>query len=231
MLFKSLKSLLLLLPQSTCYFILRDRLGSVSRFRQTTIPVAGASPTVNGRLDGLPHRQKSLVPPAAATTITNGSSAATNSSSGRCTSTGSDAMEVFLTRVLDVRALHCEEAWNAIRSESLEVPPWKENDEALDEEPGSHRREWLGYVSDVEERQDHATRRREAKQRNRLSGAGVDQAQYSHLASLEGVATAGSTVLQQGTGTDDDSGVGAAVDCSDDTACRSDDWKQYWTTS
>lgn len=37
MLFKALKSLLMLLPQSTCYFVLKDRLTSVSRFRQSTI--------------------------------------------------------------------------------------------------------------------------------------------------------------------------------------------------
>lgn len=38
MLFQLLKSLLMILPQSTCYRVLRDRLVSVSRFRQSTIP-------------------------------------------------------------------------------------------------------------------------------------------------------------------------------------------------
>lgn len=38
MLFKLLKSLLMILPQSTCYRILRDRLTSVARFRQT-VPI------------------------------------------------------------------------------------------------------------------------------------------------------------------------------------------------
>ena len=38
MLFQLLKSLLMMLPQSTCYRVLRDRLVSVSRFRQSTIP-------------------------------------------------------------------------------------------------------------------------------------------------------------------------------------------------
>jgi hypothetical protein len=37
MLFQTLKALLMLLPQSTCYFVLRDRLASVSRFRQSAI--------------------------------------------------------------------------------------------------------------------------------------------------------------------------------------------------
>ena len=36
MLFQLLKSLLMILPQSTCYNILKDRLVSVSRFRQST---------------------------------------------------------------------------------------------------------------------------------------------------------------------------------------------------
>ena len=39
MLFRTLKSLLMMVPQSTCYKILRDRLVSVSRFRQTALVV------------------------------------------------------------------------------------------------------------------------------------------------------------------------------------------------
>ena len=42
MLFRTLKSLLMLIPQSTCYRILRDRLVSISRFRQSTL--AGSCP-------------------------------------------------------------------------------------------------------------------------------------------------------------------------------------------
>ena len=37
MLFQTLKSLLMILPQSTCYFVLKDRLVSVSRYRQSAI--------------------------------------------------------------------------------------------------------------------------------------------------------------------------------------------------
>lgn len=37
MLFRTLKSLLMLVPQSTCYRILRDRLVSISRFRQSAL--------------------------------------------------------------------------------------------------------------------------------------------------------------------------------------------------
>lgn len=39
MLFQTLKSLLMLIPQSTCYNVLRDRLVSTSRFRQSVIAV------------------------------------------------------------------------------------------------------------------------------------------------------------------------------------------------
>lgn len=52
MLFQLLKSLLMVLPQSTCYRILRDRLVGVSRFRQTTIshPIKMAMPEKRRKL-------------------------------------------------------------------------------------------------------------------------------------------------------------------------------------
>jgi hypothetical protein len=37
MLFQTLKALLLIIPQSTCYNVLKERLVSTSRFRQSTI--------------------------------------------------------------------------------------------------------------------------------------------------------------------------------------------------
>ena len=37
MLFQALKSLVMILPQSTCYFVLKDRLTSVARFRQSAV--------------------------------------------------------------------------------------------------------------------------------------------------------------------------------------------------
>lgn len=39
MLFQALKSLLMIIPQSTCYNLLRDRLTSTSRFRQSVIAI------------------------------------------------------------------------------------------------------------------------------------------------------------------------------------------------
>lgn len=44
MLFQLLKSLLMILPQSTCYVILKDRLTSISRFRQSTLALDGSTP-------------------------------------------------------------------------------------------------------------------------------------------------------------------------------------------
>jgi len=40
MLFRTLKLMLMLLPQSSCYNVLRDRLTTVSRFRQSAIAVS-----------------------------------------------------------------------------------------------------------------------------------------------------------------------------------------------
>lgn len=49
MLFCALKSLLMILPQSTCYRVLRDRLSSISRFRQST-NMAGTSTASRGSI-------------------------------------------------------------------------------------------------------------------------------------------------------------------------------------
>jgi hypothetical protein len=44
MLFRALKSLLMIVPQSTCYRILRDRLTSTAKFRQSALVVAAEKP-------------------------------------------------------------------------------------------------------------------------------------------------------------------------------------------
>jgi hypothetical protein len=49
MLFQLLKSLLMILPQSTCYRVLRDRLVCVSRFRQSAIPPCVMNASKNQR--------------------------------------------------------------------------------------------------------------------------------------------------------------------------------------
>lgn len=51
MLFRTLKSLLMLVPQSTCYRILRDRLVSISRFRQSAL--SGSTRTEHDSLQNI----------------------------------------------------------------------------------------------------------------------------------------------------------------------------------
>lgn len=51
MLFQLLKSLLMILPQSTCYRILKDRLVSVSRFRQSTMIAASNCVSLHAKID------------------------------------------------------------------------------------------------------------------------------------------------------------------------------------
>ena len=82
MLFKTLKLLAMVIPQSTCFRILRDRLTSVSRFRQSTNSMR------------FPTKTKQLT---------------------------SDT-KAYVTRVVQTRALHCNAAWKAIRTDSLETP-------------------------------------------------------------------------------------------------------------
>jgi len=98
MLFRALKSVLMILPQSTCYRVLRDRLNSIARFRQSTnMPSASK----------LSFRQQA------------GSRA---SVAGKT--------ELYVNRVLQTRAMHCETVWLSIRAESFEtpMPPQDEND-------------------------------------------------------------------------------------------------------
>ncbi len=116
MLFQVLKSLLMLIPQSACYNILRDRLVSTSRFRQSVI--------ANNSHDDEQNLSKET--------------------------------EVFVSRVLSVRRMHCQTVWETIRAESLETIPTKKAptpkaSEKPAREEGADRREWLGYASKEEE--------------------------------------------------------------------------------
>jgi hypothetical protein len=61
MLFQLLKSLLMILPQSTCYRILRDRLVSVSRFRQSTMIVKSSKSARDAKLKNLTADTKSYI--------------------------------------------------------------------------------------------------------------------------------------------------------------------------
>jgi hypothetical protein len=124
MLFRTLKSMLMLVPQSTCYSILRDRLVSISRFRQSALAKASVKDE-----DTLKNVSKS-----------------------------------FVSRVVQVRKLHCDARWESIRADSLETAERDDYDEVLDE--GESRREWLGYSTKDEE---DAARARYRAEKHRLS--------------------------------------------------------------
>jgi len=68
--------------------------------------------------------------------------------------------EVFVSRVVKVRKMHCKIVWKNVRAESLEtitsqagsdLNQREQQAEKLNHEPGADRREWLGYASKEEE--------------------------------------------------------------------------------
>jgi hypothetical protein len=124
MLFRTLKSLLMLVPQSTCYRILRDRIVSISRFRQSALEEATVKEEDTLR----------------------------------------KVSESFVSRVLEVRKLHCDARWEAIRADSLETAESHDHNDFV--EDGESRREWLGYSTKEEE---DAARARYQVDKRRLS--------------------------------------------------------------
>jgi hypothetical protein len=144
MLFQTLKSLLMLIPQSTCYTVLRDRLVSTSRFRQSVIGIQS-----NDTEDDLAHET-----------------------------------EMFVDRVLEVRAVTCDAMWETIRAESLETVKAESKSELADgddepREEGTDRREWLGYNSKEEERIAQA-RFREEKRRRIQAGFSIEEIRHNY---------------------------------------------------
>jgi hypothetical protein len=170
MLFQTLKSLLMLIPQSTCYNLLRDRLVSTSRFRQSVIAVLA-----NDEGNGL-----------------------------------SKETEMFVNRVLDVRAMHCEALWETIRAESLESlkADTKLEEEDVPQEEGADKREWLGYGTKEEERVAQARFREE--KRRRQAGVVIEEDRTSYN-DLESMATEGEGQNLHPNKEEDES------------------WKDYWT--
>jgi hypothetical protein len=122
MLFRTLALILMIIPQSTCYRVLRDRLVTTSRFRQTAL-----SRRVSGTLNHHGHdKQKEEE----------------DDDDGKTW--------LFASRILQVRKLHCDVAWDTIRSESLETSSIGTDYDAQ-HEIGSHRRDWLGFANKDEE--------------------------------------------------------------------------------
>ena len=131
MLFRTLKSLLMLVPQSTCYRILRDRLVSISRFRQSALEEA----TVK--------EDDTLI----------------------------KVSESFVSRVLEVRKLHCDARWEAIRADSLETAARDDHNDICEDR--EIRREWLGYSTKEEE--DAARARYQAEKRRRSAELSIEE--------------------------------------------------------
>lgn len=139
MLFQVLKRILMLIPQSACYNILRDRLVSTSRFRQSVI--------ANNSHDDEQNLSKET--------------------------------EVFVSRVLTVRRMHCSTVWETIRAESLESIPSNgrtpELKERSDWEEGSDRREWLGYASKEEEEKGRSKYKEEKETGGAIKGVTIEE--------------------------------------------------------
>ena len=139
MLFQTLKRILMLMQQSACYNVLRDRLVSTSRFRQSI--VANSS-----------HDDEENL---------------------------SENTEVFVTRVLEVRGLHCSAVWETIRAESLETITFAvarhetKEEELPTREKGVDRREWLGYESKEHEMSVRA--KYQAEKRQQGSGVKIEE--------------------------------------------------------
>lgn len=184
MLFRTLKSLLMLLPQSTCYDILQNRLVSTSRFRQSVL--AGKVQD-----DGSSH---------------------------------SDLTQIFVSRVVEVRDLHCRAMWETVRIDSLETPYKAKISETKEDarsspirEEGQDRREWLGFASKEEHDQAQA-RYQDEKKKQQQSGLSIEEIKEGYN-TFESMPNRGEqSVLQEESNkeTDDDNG--------DD----GETWKGFW---
>ena len=139
MLFQVLKSLLMLIPQSACYNVLRDRLVSTSRFRQSVI--------ANNSHDDEQNLSKET--------------------------------EIFVSRVLTVRRMHCRTVWKTIRAESLETIPANgrthESTKRPNREEGVDRREWLGYATVEEEEKSKAKYKEERQGSRGINGVTIEE--------------------------------------------------------
>lgn len=143
MLFETLKFLLMIIPQSTCYNVLKERVASISRFRQST----GMMPKLNL---GIRTDQNEAD-----------------------TKRTKEQTDVFVERVLKVRATHCDAMWHTIRSESLESQPLVSPN--LDHEEGESRRRWLGYASKEEQQKAEERYRREKQSQHQGSGLSIEE--------------------------------------------------------
>jgi hypothetical protein len=153
MLFKTLKFLLMIIPQSTCYNVLKDRLISISRFRQSTVMAP---------VDVFGEQRPGI------------NQAASNAGEKKRIDEQTDA---FVARVAEVRALHCDAIWETIRSGSLEMQPTVK---PTVEEEGESRREWLGYANKEEQRKAEERYRREKLSQRQGRGLTIEDAVHRY---------------------------------------------------
>ena len=194
MLFQTLKSILMLLPQSACYNVLRDRLVSISRFRQSVI--------ANNSHDDEQNLSKET--------------------------------EVFVSRVLHVRRVHCKTVWEAIRAESLESIPSRIKFTEAKKDEGTDRRKWLGYNSKEEESEAKAKYKQEKQ--NLLGSDGVTvevEGIYNEFVSLpsEDMKT---FVPNTGPNSNTNEQTATSTIAPGEDAAESKDqeetWKNFWST-
>jgi hypothetical protein len=170
MLFRALKLLLMIVPQSSCYRVLRDRLVTASRFRQSALvrsPFAPPAPkepkAAEGKEEGEEVQEKE----------------------GEETQEDEEEEDkwIFGSRVLEVRKLHCDVCWETIRSESLETPSIAN----VRHDEGSQRRKWLGFASKEEERTSKAKFQEEKRQLK--SGFKIEEITDKKYHQIEDMAT------------------------------------------
>lgn len=192
MLFRTLKLLLMIIPQSTCYSVLRDRLVSISRLRQT---IAIAAPSTQNEA------------PLA------------------------DETKLYVSRVMEVRTLHCEARWQAIRAESLETikPAIPQRDDGKEE--GTDRRNWLGYASRDDEQGSRA--RFLEEQRRWKSGLSIEEVHNTYH-DFESLPRATVKDLVSNDEKDDGPTLNHVEKCDDAVLAKEEadeeetEWKEFW---
>ena len=196
MLFQTLKCILMLIPQSACYNVLRDRLVATSRFRQSVI--ANSS-----------HDDESNL---------------------------SKETKLFVSRVLDVRQMHCQAIWETIRTESLESITFHTTfsaDGAERKEEGADRREWLGYASKEEEMKGKTMYNEEKK---RLQGSSVIieeiDGNYNDFSTMTSEDNKNFTPNEEASVTKTRSAPvkkESGSDAGESKASEEDNWKNFWS--
>lgn len=126
MLFRLLKSIVMILPQSTCYHVLKDRLTSVARFRQSS----GANTTSHTRTLSQQMQWAFGSGGGNESWSTNMSNSEhQHDSANNKTSMGwKSSSSSYQSRLLYVRSLHCAAAWERIQSDRLQQKEANGND-------------------------------------------------------------------------------------------------------